>query len=116
MTTINIATATVEEKTAVSNELGQLLGQLGAKNPKRHNITSSLSGRRWVNIKGGCDLRWSKDFEGKSIAIVLTRYAEGDQFSPTRVINAGVYLQAIVDAGFIAELTGKTVTITGKVA
>jgi hypothetical protein len=101
---------TTEEKTAISGALAATLTELGVKNAKVYNKTSTLSGRRWKNIKGGSVLSWNVG----ATVLTLTRYAEGDSFTPTRVVNAGIYLEAILEAGFVAELDGKLVRVLGR--
>lgn len=99
-----------DQKNEISGALSATLTELGVKNAKSYTKTSSLSGRRWQNIKGGARLSWNAD----ATVLTLTRYAEGDSYTPTRIVNAGIYLEAILAAGFVAELDGKLVRIFGR--
>jgi hypothetical protein len=104
------ADLTVEDRNALAKELTAALAEMGVKKAQTKRINFTTSRPDVVRRFSGIALRWNAE----ETALVLTRYANGDGWTPTRIVNAGIYLEALQEAGFVAELDGKKVLINGR--
>jgi hypothetical protein len=103
--------ATFDDKKTIAREAQSILLANGAKSAKKTRVSHGSSRNDSINIHDGLTFNWNSN--GTELAII--RWADGDVFTPSRKINAGIYEDLLTASGFIVELQGKNLVIKGKV-
>ena len=110
---------TAEETKNLKAQVSATLLEAGFEIAKVHNLNSS-HGRKWQSAQGGFTFRTIEgilfhDGTSKPTTIRIRRWAKGaNEFAPSRQLDATVYHNALVAAGFITEVKGKDLFVLGK--
>lgn len=112
MNQILLAEATAEDKKSFGRELQAILLANGANHATKTRISHGSSRNDTIHVHGGLTYKWNAD----ASEIIITRWANGDVFTPSRVTSASIYQDLLISVGFIVELKDKTLVVKGKVA